>query len=258
MKLISTTYTIPKRGGHPSENEDHYFPYEEEIRRDHHSVAIADGASEGFLSRLWSKILTISYVNWDTADVDMRQFIDFCIEMYEYQRSRYLKRRDEEAAPLKWFEENLMEKGSFSTLLGLSFEDSTPWGGRWTSYSVGDSCFFQIRQDMIDLFPEIDSNGFGNSPELIASNPAYNNELLDKVRVKSGRFLYGDKFYLMTDAVANWFIAQFEEGKRPWHTLDQYLDYNHEGLTMYLTSLRNEGRLKNDDVTIARIKTLED
>lgn len=258
MRLVSTTYTIPRRGGCPSENEDHYFPYEREIRRDHHSVAIADGASEGFLSRLWSKILTISYVNWDTADVDMRLFIDFCIEMYEYQRSRYLERREEEAAPLKWFEENLMAKGSFSTLLGLSFEDSTPWGGCWTSYSVGDSCLFQIRQDMIDVFPEMDSTGFGNSPDLIASNPVYNKELLDKVKVKRGRFLYGDRFYLMTDAVASCFIAQLKEGNRPWRTIDEYLDYDREGLTMYLTSLQDEGRLKNDDVTIARVITLED
>jgi hypothetical protein len=111
---------------------------------------------------------------------------------------------------------------------------------------------------MIDAFPEIDSTGFGNSPDLIASNPAYNKELLNKVRVKSGEFLYGDIFYLMTDAVANWFIAQLEEGKRPWRTLDEYLNYDREGLTMYLTSLRNEGRLKNDDVTIARVKTLEE
>ncbi len=258
MKLVSTTYTIPKRGGRPSENEDHYFPYEAEIKRDHHSVAIADGASEGFLSRLWSKILTISYVNWDTTDVDMRQFIDFCIDIYEHQRRRYLKRREEGGTPLKWFEENLMAKGSFSTLLGLSFENSTPEGGYWTAYSVGDSCFFQLRQGIIDVFPEMDSTGFGNSPALIASNPAYNKELMSKVKVSSGVFQYGDIFYLMTDAVANWFIGQLEEGKRPWRTLDEYLDYDHEGLTMYMTRLRDEGRLKNDDVTIARVITLEE
>jgi hypothetical protein len=86
MKLVSTSYTIPKRGGVSSENEDHYFPYEAEIKRNHHSVAIADGASEGFLSKLWSKILTISYVNWDTTDVDIRLFSDFCIDIYEHQR----------------------------------------------------------------------------------------------------------------------------------------------------------------------------
>ena len=62
----------------------------------------------------------------------------------------------------------------------------------------------------------------------------------------------------MTDAVANWFIKKLEEGKRPWRTIDEYLDYDREGLSLYLTYLRNDGRLKNDDITIARVKTLED
>jgi hypothetical protein len=258
MRLVSTTYTIPKRGNRPSENEDHYFPYEAEIRRNHHSVAIADGASEGFLSRLWSKILTISYVNWDTTDVNMRLFTDFCIDIYEHQRKRYLQRREEAGTPLKWFEENLMAKGSFSTLLGLSFEDSKPDGGYWTSYSVGDSCLILFRENVIDAFPEIDSAGFGNNPDLIASNPLYNKELLIKVKVKTGEFRYGDTFYLMTDAIANWFITQLEEGKRPWRTLDEYLDFDHEALTKYLTLLRDEGKIKNDDVTIARVTILEE
>lgn len=258
MKLVSTSYTIPKRGGVSSENEDHYFPYEAEIKRNHHSVAIADGASEGFLSKLWSKILTISYVNWDTTDVDIRLFSDFCIDIYELQRKRYLERRKEAGKPLKWFEENLMAKGSFSTLLGLSFDDSKPGGGLWVAYSIGDSCLIQFREKVVDTFPEIGSADFGNSPDLIASNPIYNKELINKVNVKTGEYAFGDTFYLMTDAIANWFITQLEEEKSPWSTLNEYLDYDHEGLTEYLTHLRDEGKLKNDDVTIARVTILEE
>lgn len=258
MKLVSSSYTIPKRGGVSSENEDHYFPYEPEITRNHHSVAIADGASEGFLSKLWSKILTISYVNWDTTDVDMRLFTDFCIDIYEHHRKRYIERRKEKNNPLKWFEENLMAKGSFSTLLGLSFEDSTPGGGFWVSYSVGDSCLIQFREKVVNTFPEIGSADFGNSPNLIASNPIYNKELPNKVKVKTGEFYYGDIFYLMTDAIANWFITQLEAGETPWNTLNEYLDNDHEALTNYLTLLRDEGKLKNDDVTIARVTILEE
>jgi hypothetical protein len=76
--------------------------------------------------------------------------------------------------------------------------------------------------------------------------------------VKTGEFRYGDTFYLMTDAIANWFITQLEEGKRPWRTLDEYLDFDHEALTKYLTLLRDEGKIKNDDVTIARVTILEE
>lgn len=258
MRLVSVNYSIPKRGGLPYENEDHYFPYEAEIRRDHHSVAIADGASEGFLSRLWSKILTISYVNWDTSDVNMRQYIDFCIDIYEDQRVKYLQRRVESGNPLKWFEENLMAKGSFSTLLGLSFMDDGPFGGYWASYCVGDSCLFHFREAVIDVFPELDSGGFSNSPDLIASNPVYNRDVLDRVVTKTGEYLYGDVFYLMTDAIANWFVNKLEANERPWETLDGYLDGDHVEFTEFLMGLRDEGELKNDDVTIARVTVLEE
>jgi len=256
MKLISSFFTIPKKGSLPHENEDFFFPLEAEIKRDHQSIAIADGASEGFLSKLWSKILTVSYVNFDRTDLDIRQFTDFCIDVYEDQREKYIQRRVEKNNPLKWFEENLMAKGSFSTLLGITFFNSTPEGGYWRSISVGDSCLFQIRDSVIESFPMDDSSSFGNSPELIASNPAYNQELESKVKFRTGYFLFGDSFYLMTDAVANWFIAQNSEGKRPWAALGELLET--DGLKDYVNQLRGEGSLKNDDVTIARVKLVED
>jgi len=100
MKLISSCFSIPKKGSLPKENEDFYFPLGREIKRSHQSVAIADGASEGFLSKLWSKILTISYVAFDRTDLDMRLFTDFCIGVYNYQRDTYVKKRKESDNPL--------------------------------------------------------------------------------------------------------------------------------------------------------------
>jgi len=104
----------------------------------------------------------------------------------------------------------------------------------------------------------MDSSNFGNSPDLISSNPAYNLELDNKIKIKTGQFLFGDAFYLMTDAVANWFIKQIAEEKRPWVTLDEFLEVDNEGLMEYINRLREENRLKNDDVTIARVKLLEE
>jgi hypothetical protein len=256
MKLISSFFTIPKKGSTPKENEDFFYPHEAEIKRDHQSMAIADGASEGFLSKLWSKILTVSYVNFDRTDLDIRQFTDFCIEVYDYQRERYIQKREENNNPLKWFEENLMIKGSFSTLLGVTFFNETPEGGHWRSISVGDSCLFQLRDSVVESFPVSDASSFGNTPDLISSNPAYNRELEAKVRIKTGQFIFGDSFYLMTDAIANWFMTQAAGGGRPWATLEELLET--DDLKGYVNRLREENRLKNDDVTIARVKLAED
>mgnify|MGYP000692484294 CR=1 FL=1 len=61
MKLISSFFTIPKKGSTPKENEDFFYPHEAEIRRDHPSMAIADGASEGMLSGQWAQILVRAF-----------------------------------------------------------------------------------------------------------------------------------------------------------------------------------------------------
>ena len=257
MKLISSCFSIPKKGSNPKENEDSFFPREVEISRKHLSFAVADGASEGFLSKLWSKILTISYVNFDRTELDINQFTDFCIDIYNYQKDKYIKKRQENNNPLKWFEENLLIKGSFSTLLGVTFVNSSPTGGYWKSYSIGDSCLFQLRDSVIEVFPEMESASFGNSPELISSNPTYNEELENLVKVKTGDFFFGDSFYLMTDAIANWFIKQLAEEKKPWVILDEFLGVDYEGLTKFIDNLREENQLKNDDITITRIKLME-
>jgi hypothetical protein len=255
MKLISSFFSIPKKGSMPKENEDFFYPHEAEIKRDHQSVAIADGASEGFLSKLWSRILTVSYVKFDRPDLDIRQFTDFCIEIYEYERERYIQRRNENNNPLKWFEENLMLKGSFSTLLGVTFFNETPEGGTWRSISVGDSCIFQLRESVVESFPVSDASYFGNSPDLISSNPAYNQTLEAKVKLKTGQFFFGDSFYLMTDAIANWFMTQTAKGEKPWAALEELLET--DDLKEYINRLREEKSLKNDDVTIARVKLAE-
>jgi hypothetical protein len=258
MKLISSFLSIPKRGSLPKENEDFFFPHEKEINRERFSIAIADGASEGFLSNLWSKVLTISYVNFDRLDLDVQLFTDFCIDVYNHQRERYIQRRRELNNPLKWFEENLMTKGSFSTLLGVTFIKNQQEGGYWKSYSIGDSCLFQIRDTLIEAFPTMDPLTFGNSPDLISSNPAYNEELESKIKVKTGAFVFGDSFYLMTDAIASWFLTLVAEGEKPWEHLEEYFEMEDYDLVDYINSLREDNRLKNDDTTIARLKIMEE
>ena len=256
MKLTSTIFTTPKKGGYVSENEDYYFPKEPTIKRDHHSVAISDGASEGFMSRLWSKVLTICYVNWDTTEVNIPEYIDFCIEIYEIQKQKYLKKREMENKPLKWFEENLMAKGSFATLLGLSFVDSKTKGGHWKSYSIGDSCLIQLRENIITIFPKMNSNSFTNNPNLISTNPNYNKNI--QPQIKTGEWRNGDTFYLMTDAIANWFHQEIEQKRKPWTIIDQFIENNKQGLNQFIAYLREAKKLKNDDVTIARVQIHED
>jgi hypothetical protein len=66
-----------------------------------------------------------------------------------------------------------------------------------------------------------------------------------------------DHFYLMTDALAHWFLSEWERGGEPWTVLQDF-DVNSEAPAFrdWLEGLRREGRIRNDDVTLVRIEVM--
>jgi hypothetical protein len=63
-----------------------------------------------------------------------------------------------------------------------------------------------------------------------------------------------DAFYLATDALSAWFLADNEAGRRPWETLrdlgtaDAPLSF-----ADWVRMLRSRGVMRNDDVTLVRL-----
>jgi hypothetical protein len=116
--------------------------------------------------------------------------------------------------------------------------------GRWRATAVGDSCLFQLRRGrLMAAFPLSCSSAFGSSPYLIGSMPSANRELKEHIHSACGRWLPGDRFLLMTDAVARCFLCAREER----HSLRlpdaaKFPDW--------VESLRRQGRMRNDDVTV--------
>ncbi len=59
-------------------------------------------------------------------------------------------------------------------------------------------------------------------------------------------------FILATDAIAKWFLASHEAGKRPWNTLKsikddgEYLDF--------IAKLRKAKQMRNDDTTYVMLE----
>ncbi len=76
-----------------------------------------------------------------------------------------------------------------------------------------------------------EARAFNNRPALLASNPIYNARVVDNLQAAQGRWMPDDAFYLMTDALAAWFLAEAEKGERPWAILrdlgprDQIADF---------------------------------
>ena len=65
----------------------------------------------------------------------------------------------------------------------------------------------------------------------------------------------GDIFYLATDAIAQWLLAELEAGRPPWESLrDLCAD---DATTLYgrlIEELRSNQGLQNDDTTILQVE----
>lgn len=95
-------------------------------------------------------------------------------------------------------------------------------------------------------------------PSLVASNVVVG-AIIPEDRA-SGQWHVGDQFYLMTDALAAWFLSTYERGEKPWLEIAQWYDHaNPEaGFAAWIAALRSEHRLRNDDVTLIVIKVSDD
>jgi hypothetical protein len=241
--LTVSQFLLPKHGHELSECED-AIGINERVYR----FAVSDGATEAFDAGNWSRRLAQSWVNQDglLSGNDFWRWI--------------MKEGDEltqswNGQQLSWYSEAKQRIGSFAAFVGveIDFSDNTP---QWTAIALGDSCLMHVRGDeLLDSFPISESTRFGSSPVLAPSSAAANSHALNEIAVSSGRLLSGDKLFLMSDAIASWYLMLSERGDSATKSqFDELLDNDTPGvLEEFLELQRAEGRLKNDDIAIVKL-----
>jgi hypothetical protein len=145
-------------------------------------------------------------------------------------------------------------------LLGLtigvdSHDNGT--GGCWEALAIGDSCLFQIRgEDLIARFPLEKSELFDSRPVLVPSVVSQSGRLNESLKEAAGRWEEGDVFYLMTDALARWFLKRCELRNDPLFCLNEIKtqdDFDRLIHEQRMDATDDGARiLKNDDVTLIR------
>jgi hypothetical protein len=128
-----------------------------------------------------------------------------------------------------------------------------PW---WEALAVGDCNLFQIRGGtLLTAFPLTESRQFNGGPFLVPTRGTAGSDLLRHTRVAHGDWQPNDTFYLMTDALAAWFLRCCEAGQQPWDALEQVLGTAdpQESFAAFVRGLREEKLLHNDDVTLLTI-----
>ena len=227
---------IPKEGETASED----FGLAEETRTGWRA-AVADGATSSFLSGYWAQMLCQGYCEQaEGAGDTLPDLTPFRAAWRDYAISQ----------PLPWYMQEKLKAGAAAAFVGITL---SPVEERWRAVAVGDCCLIQLRDKrLLTAFPVERADDFGAIPILLHTDPAHRGETY--TRATGGTFQPGDAFYLMSDALAAWFLREFEQGREPWNWLaDLQGDAGIREFARRIRSLRETGRLKNDDTTLIHL-----
>jgi hypothetical protein len=254
MRISAQAFHAPKAGNQESEYEDALCP-EVPLIGEKGSVfrfAVGDGATETSFARIWAKQLVRAFckgkLEGDEFPLSMRSL-----------RERWLKFVSKKAMP--WYMEEKVRSGAFAAVVGLALHDSTEGDeeGMWRALAIGDCCVFQVRRrKLVTSFPIQSSCQFNSSPLLLSSRGALDQDDSQAILTMCGTWRKGDAFYLMSDAVACWFLTQVEKGRVPSRELQDLSPNKGEDFDSWLASLREHKAIRNDDVTVLRIEIEQD
>ena len=258
MNYAINSAWLPKKGNKLTEYEDALYPKESGLYNEKQTVTIAvsDGASESLLSGQWAELLVRLCCKDSSIFENLDLFIKKACRGWKLWLKCYLRTRERNFKPIKWFEEPGLASGAFASLICMKAADGNDVDkNQWEAISLGDSCLFQVREDkMIISFPVSSSSEFNNRPYLLASNPQKNSRIMMHAQKITGKWKKNDTFFLMTDALAAWFLKQVEDGETPWISiLDSETTRYEDSLKELVESLRERGAIRNDDVSVIRL-----
>lgn len=249
--IQSRCYSLQKLGNHPTENEDAAEiaePPTGSLDYESACYAVADGATTGAFSAEWAQALVATVVsNWSVTCS-----LEACAEkLRETWAHRFA------SLQLPWYAEAKARAGSFATLLSLRIAppQDGECEGKWEAAAIGDTCLFQVRDDQLhEAFPLTTSTAFGSTPDLLASKRSGDAPSLEVPA--NGDWQAGDQFYLMTDALAAWFLSSHEQSICPWAEIAAWRSVNatDDHFVEWIAELRADHRLRNDDVTLIVIE----
>ena len=212
--------------------------------------AVADGASESGFARPWAEILVDQFLScaserpppWDSW-------------LPAAQQSWIENIGDPDSLP--WYAEAKFHQGAFATFLGIGVIPASDDAVAWYATAVGDSCVFQTRDSqLLEAFPVTNSAHFDTHPNLVGSRTPPEVIEKDRAVTKWGKALSSDRLWLMTDALAQWFLAEYEVGNQPWTELESLMagPDAEEHLIQRIAELRKSKRMRNDDVTLLLVE----
>jgi hypothetical protein len=234
---------LPKEGNSVEEYEDAYAAEPGAGR-----FAIADGASESSYAGLWARLLVQGFVHEPASQPQ-----DWLTWLPPLQKAW----RDEVGdRPRPWNVEAKIQAGGFATFLGLTIgmEKKKDGERRWTAIAIGDCCLFHLRAGQLRrAFPIERPTDFSNRPRLVGSRQPPT-AVVEQLQTHQGAGYPGDQLWLMTDALAQWFLGQHEAGRALEEAIAPLLSGAKESLAAWVVERTKRQEMRADDVTLLAVQ----
>jgi len=234
----------PKRGHDVADCEDHFST--SGLR-----FAVADGASDSGYSQVWARMLADSFCGLQTAAASTPAELDAWLAGCRDEWRRWAGEGAGGALP--WCARETLRNGAFATFVGIAFPHE-PDEASWHAVACGDACVFLVRNDALaSAFPLDQPDAFDDPPPLVATAARLTSYAL---QTATGTAEVGDSFYLVTDALARWFLTSIDRGEKPWARLSEVRTA--ADLDALVSSAREARALRNDDVTLMTVVIVGD
>ena len=244
IQLRVRPFLLPKEGSTAAECEDAIGRNSRTMR-----FAVNDGATEAFDSRRWARYLTSAWVRTGRADCSADLLVQATARLGErFNRRIALK-------PLPWYAAEKAASGSFAAFVGVQIAAD----GAWTAVAVGDCCLFHERgAELLTAFPLADSESFNSRPTLVPSLPRALEQAVGSLKTRNGHLNTGDRIWLMSDALACWYLANRygESRANSANPLASAILAGDAEITALVQREREARRLRNDDVALLYLEVI--
>ncbi|NHC37435.1 protein phosphatase 2C domain-containing protein [Scytonema millei] len=246
-------FSLPKVGELEQNIQDRF-----ENSPDGSLVALADGASTSLYPQKWAEILVKSFCHVAENPIESirRSHEEWLQPSQEIWRQYYLSKL--QSPNRKWWQggSDIKNRGS-ATFLGLQLQNLElqnlePYTkSQWQAVAVGDTCLFKLEQETGNLltFPLTAAREFKGTTLCFESLPEYASF---PPQFTAGWYECGDIFLLATDALSQWFLADYEAQGEDWKKMFYF--QNQHDFAGFINKLRQQKLIKNDDTTLVVIR----
>jgi len=237
------SFWLPSRGNKPEEYQDAFAAAPDASR-----FAVADGASESGFAGEWAGLMVEDFVAHARPELDRwNESLPALQESWQTTIG---------SQSLPWFAKAKFQRGAFATFLGVVVDAPADDDLQWRAVAVGDACLFHCRgEDLLTAFPLERADEFNNYPSLVGSRTLPDHVRDELCLYATGTWQADDRLWLMTDALAQWCLAQLETGHNPWDELESVRtsSESEKRFATWIAERRETGDLHNDDVTLMAI-----